>query len=106
MKLIDQLSFLYHCCPGKHIKYRLKTSMVKLLNYLCKHEGLTYSLVLPQEGSQRKSSEAIAEEIGAESPTRSRRQEAKGLAQKIHFIILNFIFPSKILFYYFFPGQQ
>ena len=49
--------------------------------------GLTYSLVLPQEGSKRKSSEAIAEEIGAKSPTRSRRQEAEGLALKNHFII-------------------
>ena len=76
-----------HCCPVKHFKYRLKTFMVKLLSYLCKHGGLTYSLVLPQEGSQRKSSEAIAEEIGAKSPTRSRRQEAEGLAIKIYIII-------------------
>ena len=61
--------------------------MVKLLIYLCKHGRLTYSLVLPQEGSKRKSSEAIAEEIEAKSPTRSRRQEAEGLAPKNHFII-------------------
>jgi hypothetical protein len=37
-----------------------------------------------QEGSQRKSSEAIAEEIEAKSPTRSA---AKGLAQSFQFII-------------------
>ena len=65
--------------------------------------GLTYSLVLPQEGSQRKSSEAIAEEIGAKSPTRSRRQEAEGLAIKILFINLKFIF-SSILFLQFLTG--
>ena len=40
-----------------------------------------------QEGSQRKSSEAIAEEIGAKSPTRSA---AKGLAQSFQFIINKF----------------
>ena len=32
-----------------------------------------FSIVHSQEGSQRKSSEASAEEIGAKSPTRSRR---------------------------------
>jgi hypothetical protein len=34
---------------------------------------LPFSMILPQEGSQRKSSEASAEEIAAKSPTRSRR---------------------------------
>ena len=61
--------------------------MVNFLAIYAKHGELTYSLVLLQEGSKRKSSEAIAEEIEAKSPTRSRRQEAEGLAIKIHFII-------------------
>ena len=51
--------------------------MVKLLSYLCKHGGLTYSLVLPQEGSKRKSSDPASG-----GTTRSRRQEAEGLAKK------------------------
>ena len=77
--------------------------MVNLFSYLFKQGVLTYSLVLPQEGSQRKSSEAIAEEIAAKSPTRSRRQEAEGLAQKnslhhlkFHFTLLKS--PSIIFF--------
>jgi hypothetical protein len=40
-----------------------------------------------QEGSQRKSSEAIAEEIEAKSPTRSA---AKGLAQNFKLIITKY----------------
>ena len=38
-----------------NLNYRVKTTMVKILSYLCKHGGLSYSLVLLQEGSKRKS---------------------------------------------------
>ena len=39
-RLLPGIQIDHHCCPAKHFKYRLKTSMVKLFSYLCKHGRL------------------------------------------------------------------
>jgi hypothetical protein len=74
--------------------------MVKLLSYLLKHGGLTYSLVLPQEGSKRKSSDpATAGRPGADDRIRQLTDKKFTSSFKISFSLLK----SPTIY---FPGQQ